>query len=78
MRLVNEDFKLDKDIRIKILENEVKQKNAEIKFLEDNRHFLNKKIDKVVKYLKKELKKEEPLLVEYEIETLLDILKGEE
>ena len=26
MRLVNEDFKLDKDIRIKILENEVKQK----------------------------------------------------
>ena len=78
MRLVNEDFKLDKDIRIKILENEVKQKNAEIKFLEDNRHYLNKKIDKVVKYLKKELKKEEPLLVEYEIETLLDILKGEE
>ena len=78
MRLVNENFKLDKDIRIKILENEVKQKKAEIKFLEDNRHYLNKKIDKVVKYLKKELKKEEPLLVEYEIETLLDILKGEE
>lgn len=26
MRLVNEDFKLDKNIRIKILENEVKQK----------------------------------------------------
>ena len=63
---------------MKIVNKRIYTDKAYIELLEDNRHYLNNKIDKAVKYLKKKLNEEEPVLVEYEIETLLDILKGEE